>query len=113
MKTLILAAAALIGTGTLAAAPAQAQVNGRQWNQQHRIYEGARSGRLNQREYYRLQRQQGRIARYEAQSRRDGGGLSWAERSRLHRMQARASRNIYRQKHDWQGRPAYAYRYRR
>ena len=42
MKTLILAAAALIGTGTLAAAPAQAQVNGRQWNQQHRIYEGAR-----------------------------------------------------------------------
>ena len=105
MKTLILAAAALIGSTTaIAAAPAAAQVNQRQWNQQQRIYHGARSGRLTSREYYRLQRQQRRIARYEARSRWDGGGLSRHERVRLSRMQNRANRNIYRQKHDWQRR---------
>jgi len=70
---------------------------------QHRSY-GVASGQLNARETYRLERQQGRIAGYEARSRADGGRLSWRERYRLERMQDRASRNIYRQKHDRQGR---------
>lgn len=105
MKTLFIAAAAL-GATFVTAIPttAQAQVNHRQWEQQRRIHQGARNGELTRREYYRLQRQQGRIARYEARSRWDGGGLSRYERARLDRMQDRANRNIRWQKHDRQDR---------
>lgn len=98
-------AAALIGVGTVAAAaPADARINQRQGHQQHRIYHGVASGQLTARETVRLERQQARIARYEARSRRDGPGLTARERFRLERMQDRASRNIYRQRHDRQGR---------
>ena len=94
MKTLFLAAAALAAT-VAAAAPAEAQVNQRQYRQQQRIYQGVDRGQISQREYFNLQRQQGRIARYEQVSRRDGGGLSRDERTRLNRMQNRASENIH------------------
>lgn len=95
----------IIAVAALAAAgPAGAQVNHRQWNQQGRIWQGYRSGELTGREARRLEGQQRRIARYEARSRWDGGGLSSGERARLARMQNRASGNIYRQKHDWQER---------
>ena len=97
--------AAILGLGALAAAmPAEARIDQRQDRQQHRIHRGIGSGALNARETYRLERQQGRIARFEARSRADGPGLTWRERYRLERMQDRASRNIYRQKHDRQGR---------
>lgn len=86
------------------AAPASAQVDYRQWNQQARIRQGYRSGELTNHEARRLEWQQHRIARYEARSRWDGGGLSGHERARIARMQTRASANIYHQKHDWQDR---------
>lgn len=95
----------MLGIGALAAAmPAEARINQRQDRQQHRIYRGIGNGELTARETYRLERQQGHIARYEARSRADGRGLNWRERYRLERMQDRASRNIYRQKHDRQDR---------
>lgn len=101
----IFAAAALVAATTIAAAaPAEARVNQRQAHQQHRIYNGVRSGELTGREAYRLERQQARIARYERRSRADGPGLTGRERTRIERMQDRASRNIYRQRHDRQGR---------
>lgn len=104
MRTKFLFAAAL-SLGALASAmPAEARINQRQGNQQHRIWRGVGNGELTARETYRLQRQQGRIARYEARSRADGPGLTGRERYRLERMQDRASRNIYRQKHDRQDR---------
>lgn len=98
-------AAALLGFGALAASiPAEARINQRQGHQQQRIYRGIGSGELNARETYRLARQQAHIARYEARSRADGAGLTRRERARLERMQDRASRDIYRQKHDRQDR---------
>lgn len=104
MRTRFLLAAS-IGLVSLAAAmPAEARINQRQGHQQHRIYNGVRSGELTPRETWRLERQQGRIARYERRSRADGPGLTYRERYRLERMQDRASRNIYRQRHDRQGR---------
>lgn len=105
MRIRTLFAAALIGaTAIAAAAPAEARINQRQRHEQHRIYNGVRSGQLTQREAYRLERQQAHIARYEARSRADGPGLTPRERYRLERMQDRASRNIYHQRHDGQGR---------
>ncbi|HYD12803.1 MAG TPA: hypothetical protein VEC11_08140 [Allosphingosinicella sp.] len=103
MRIRHLFAAALLGAATLAAAaPAEARINQRQGHQQHRIYRGVVSGQLTGREVWRLERQQARIARYEARSRRDGPGLTGRERYRLERMQDRASRNIYRQRRDRQ-----------
>jgi hypothetical protein len=99
-------AAALLGAATfsVAASPAEARINQRQGHQQQRIYHGIRTGQLTPREAARLERQQVRIARYEARSRADGPGLTRAERIRLERMQDGASRSIYRQRHDRQGR---------
>jgi len=105
MRIRIALTAALIGIATAAAAiPAEARINQRQGHQQHRIYNGIAHGQLTPGEAYRLQRQQAHIARYERRSRRDGPGLTGRERDRLERMQDRASRNIYRQRHDRQGR---------
>jgi hypothetical protein len=65
-----------------------------------RINQGVHNGTLTQRETRRLQHQQAHINRYEARSRADGGGLGPVERARLENMQDRASRNIYRKKHN-------------
>lgn len=103
MKKFLIAVA--LGITTLVAtAPAEAQVNQRQWRQQERIHNGYRNGSLNRREAFRLEQQQRRINRYEARSRWSGGHLDRYERVRLHRMQNRASRNIYNQRHDYQRR---------
>jgi hypothetical protein len=96
--------AAALGIAAMAVAPAEARINQRQAHQQQRIRNGVASGQLTARETYRLERQEGRIARYEARSRADGGGLSARERARIEHMQDRESRRIYRQRHDRQGR---------
>ncbi len=85
-------------------APAEARINQRQGHQQQRIATGISNGSLNAREAARLEHQQVHIARYEARSRADGGGLSAHERDRLEHLQDSASKRIYRQKHDAQGR---------
>jgi hypothetical protein len=103
MRATFLFATAL-GIAAIAAAPVEARINQRQAHQQQRIAHGVASGQLNARETYRLERQEGRIAAYEARSRADGGGLSWRERARIEHMQDRESRRIYRQRHDRQGR---------
>jgi hypothetical protein len=103
MKKLILAAVAA-AAAFVASAPAQAQVNHREWRQHERIERGYHRGDINPREYRRLRHQQARIDRYENRSRWNDGRLSWRERNRLNRMQNRASRNIYRERHDRQRR---------
>jgi hypothetical protein len=104
MRIRNLFAAALLGATAVAATTADARINQRQGREQARIYHGVQSGQLTARETYRLEREQARIARYEAVSRADGPGLTGRERYRLERMQDRASRDIYRQRHDGQGR---------
>lgn len=99
-------AAFLVVAGLSADASAQRQyrrnINQRESRQQRRIYQGVRSGSLNRREAYRLERQQVNLRRTEARDRRSGGGLSWRERRNLQRRENRSSRSIYRQKHDRQ-----------
>jgi hypothetical protein len=94
----------LCGLAALAATPAEARINKRQAHQLNRIANGIDSGRLTPREAAVLTRQQAGIARYEARSRADGPGLTRAERARIEVKQDRASRAIYRQKYDAQGR---------
>lgn len=104
MRNLILAASALAAT-LVAAAPAQAQSYDRyrDWRQEQRIHDGWRHGQISPREYYRLQREQARIDRYHWRSRHDDGRLSWRERERLAALRDRASRDIYRDRHDGRG----------
>ncbi len=99
LKLFSLAAGAAL---LVAATPADARINKRQANQQTRISKGVANGNVTAREANLLQRQQGRIATYEARSRTDGPGLTRAERARLNKMQNRASKNIRRQRHDRQ-----------
>lgn len=92
-----------------AAAPAFAQsapqpapgFTQRDINQEQRIEKGLQSGQLNTREAARLQGEQARIDRMEANALRDGT-LTPAERARINAAQNKASRDIAREKHDAQ-----------
>jgi hypothetical protein len=68
-------------------------------NQQARIEKGLRSGELTTDEAAGLQRDQGRIARMQADA-IDDGVLTEAERERIRRMQDRAGEDIYYEKHN-------------
>lgn len=88
-----------------AAVPAFAQsapgYTQRDINQEQRIEKGLQSGQLNTREAARLQGEQARIDRMEANALRDGT-LTPAERARINAAQNKASRDIAREKHDAQ-----------
>lgn len=100
MKRLIIAAA-LAATTLAGALPAAAQVNMRQDNQAARIEQGVRTGQVTRGEANGLARQQGRIARTESRMRmRNGGSLNRQQRRKLAMRQMRASRHIYRARHN-------------
>ena len=106
--TLLAAVAFTLGGAAFAQAPvapvgplATPKIDQRQANQQQRIHSGVASGQLTRRGASRLQRREGRIAVHKAQARADGV-VTPAERRQLRREQNRASKAIYRQKHDRQ-----------
>ena len=76
--------------------------NQRLGDQADRIANGIRDGSLTQREAARLEREESRIAREEARFLRDGHLSPW-ERRKLDRDLDRASRDIWRERHDAQG----------
>lgn len=96
----------------LSAAAAQAdaatrdpRVNARQDNQRERIQQGVRSGELTRHEARNVAEDQRDIRQLERAYKSDGE-LTAAERLDLHHEQNQASREIYREKHDGQDRPA-------
>ncbi len=101
MKTTHRIIAALIGAGlTVGAAQAQ-NVDQRHYNQQTRIDQGLRNGSMTPREARRVEFQQHSIDRQEARMRyRDGGHLNGYDRAVLQHREDRASRHIYRAKHN-------------
>lgn len=73
----------------------------RKVNQQNRIANGVRSGQLTPGETAKLERQQKSINHEERNMRKsDNGHLTTADRKALNHRQNRASRNIYRKKHN-------------
>ena len=78
-------------------------INRRERHEQRRINQGIRSGELTRREAVRLEAQQSRIRVAERFAKSDGR-FTRRERYRLDHMLDRASRNVYRQKHDSQDR---------
>ena len=101
MKIKLILSAALVGLA-FAAVPAGAQgVDQRHHRQQDRIAQGVHSGALTRHEAHRLERQQRSIHREERHMRaRHGGYLTARDRARLEHRENRASRHIYRAKHN-------------
>jgi uncharacterized protein HemX len=87
--------------GLTFAQTATPKVTKRQARQQERIYQGAKSGELTNKEFKNLEKQEGKIAADKAKAKEDGV-VTKQERKRLHREQNAVSRHIYRQKHDAQ-----------
>jgi hypothetical protein len=101
--TLFAAVALALVAGSASAGTADANINHRQARQHARIADGVASGQLTARETARLNAEQRAIAAEERFYKRDGRLTAW-ERADLQRDLDRASRDIYRQKHDAQTR---------
>jgi hypothetical protein len=100
LKSIAVAVSMLVA-GSVLAQPATPGINDRQANQEARIEQGVTSGQLTRREAARLRAEQ-RAIRAEKRMARADGVVTPAERARIRRDQRRASRDIYRQKHDAQ-----------
>ncbi len=74
-------------------------INKRQHKQTRRIGQGVRSGALTGREAAKLGHQQARIQHKKRHFKADGN-FTKRERAKIHRNQNRASKNIYRKKHN-------------
>ncbi|KQT45104.1 hypothetical protein ASG43_12420 [Aureimonas sp. Leaf454] len=104
MKTLILAAAALVLATSFPAAAQTYRSDVRQHRQNERIDRGYQRGHLTPREARRLDRQQQRIRQVERRARAmNGGYVDPRTQRRLERMQDRADRNIYRKNNNRRG----------
>lgn len=102
MKQIVL----VIGGVLLAAGGAYGQaetpgIDQRQANQEQRIDQGIADGQLTQHEAKKLEQQQHHIDNMENKAKSDGV-VTKKERARLHAAQDKASKKIYRQKHDRQ-----------
>ena len=106
MKKTRIAAVALLAALSL---PAFAEVmstpriDQRQENQERRIEEGVRSGQLNRREAARLRAELRDIRRMERRAAADGR-ITPREQARIEQAQDQLSRNIARERHDYQAR---------
>jgi hypothetical protein len=101
MKCLALAATLLVASTTVVSAHdyGTSGIDARRAWEQRRIDNGLRSGQLTWHEYRYLEREQARIARDERRAKADGY-VSAQERYHLNRELDRASRDIYRLKHN-------------
>ena len=89
----------LVGFGLFSDEALAGRPRNRQTQQQQRIHQGVRSGELTAPEYRRLEREQAAIRRDAKRAWRDDH-LTPAEKARLEREQDRASRRIFRLKHN-------------
>ena len=106
MKSLLsIAVTILLLTATAAEAQtATPAINTRQRAERSRIRQGTRSGELTRPEAARLRGREAEISQDRREARADGM-VTVAERKDMRQDERRASRAIYRQKHDGQTRP--------
>jgi hypothetical protein len=99
-----LALTALCAMSLLAPLSAQAgEVNHREAWQQHRIYQGVKSGSVSPREYAHLERDEYRLNAQRMRDLHDGDGRDGLDRRQyvqLNREENHISRQIYRDKHN-------------
>ena len=100
MKTLLLTASVLGLTTTAALADAQSRIEYRESRQLTRIERGIQDGSLNRREAAHLLRGEARIARMDQRAEADGHLSRW-KRHRIWHAQNEESRQIWRDRHNW------------
>jgi hypothetical protein len=106
LKTLAVGATLAIASigafAQAASAPAATpRIDQRQANQEKRIDQGIATGELTKHETKRVEKEQAVINKAEDKAKADGK-VTKKERAHLTRMQNKASKDIYRQKHDAQ-----------
>ena len=99
-QTLLVIGGVLLAAGMAYGQAETPGIDQRQANQEQRIDQGITSGQLTQREAGRLEQQQ-HINTMENKAKSDGV-VTQKERTRIHAAQDKASKKIYRQKHDRQ-----------
>ena len=104
MKKQLLAVSAmtLMLSGIVFAQAEMPVIDQRQMNQEQRIDKRVASGKLNEQEINRLNKQQEHINKMEDRAKSDSV-MTTKERARIGAAQDRASRHIVREKHDRQG----------
>jgi len=85
--------------GTAVTSPKTPGINKRQRNQQRRIRQGAKSGQLTAGEAARLEAREAKI-QHDKQAAKADGRVTPAERRKLNREENRASKKIYKLKHN-------------
>ncbi len=76
-------------------------IDQREANQQNRVNQGVQSGQLTPKEAGKLDAQQARIQqREDRMAAKNGGNLTAKDKAKLTRQQNRASKNIYKKKHN-------------
>ena len=95
---------AILLAGAAWARPHDPVVKERERNQHARIHQGVKSGELTHAEAKHLRHEQKAIHREEKDFKADGK-LTKGERRKLHHDQDKASRDIYREKHNDRKRP--------
>lgn len=76
------------------------EIGERQKNQHERIDEGVKSGELTKKETLKLEAEQAKIQRKKRRLKRNDGKLGPKEKAKLTHKQNKASRHIYKEKHD-------------
>jgi hypothetical protein len=103
VKESLLIATLLVSSGLMSqsvmASPNSGWIDKKQKHQKHKIIRGVKSGDLTRKETWRLGKQQRRIYLKERRFKADGN-FTRRERAKIHRDLARASRSIYRAKHN-------------
>jgi hypothetical protein len=100
-STLVIAPAAMIAQTTPTPGAHDYNINQRKVDQQDRIGNGVKNGKLTAGQTARLEHQEAGINHEERGMRaQDNGHLTKADRSTLHTQQNQESRRIYRDKHD-------------
>jgi len=80
------------------------EIKERQKHQQQRIDEGVKSGELTKKETLKLEAEQAKIRRKKRRFKRNDGEIGPKERAKLEQEQDKASKHIYKEKHDAQTR---------
>jgi hypothetical protein len=100
-STLVIAPAAMIAQTTPTPGAHDYNINQRKVDQQDRIANGVKNGKLTPRQTAHLEHQEAGINREERGMRaQDNGHLTKADRQVIHAQQNQESRRIYRDKHD-------------
>jgi hypothetical protein len=98
-KFSLICALVVLGIALSTAQTATPRVTKRQGNQQARIGQGVKSGELTKGETRRLERQQTKI-QHDKRVAKSDGVVTPGERAKLNREQNRASKRVYKLKHN-------------